>query len=89
MSTITVSKSTQLPQNAGIDAYTSNKTTYQIILEKDEDGSVVVSRPDLQGVVTDGATEEDAIKNAYEAVQAMLESLNRIEEFNLIVDSKI
>lgn len=61
--------------------------TYRIILETDEDGRHVVVCPDLDGVVTDGASEEEAILNAYEAVKAMLESFGKDEEFILVPDN--
>jgi predicted RNase H-like HicB family nuclease len=60
---------------------TLNKS-YRIVLEKDE---VVVRSPDLQGVVTDGADENEAIKNAFEAVEAIL---GREMGFNLIITHK-
>ena len=60
------------------------KRTYRIVLKEDEDGRIVVTCLDLKGIVTDGQDESEAIKNAYEAVTAMLESLNKKEEFNLI-----
>jgi predicted RNase H-like HicB family nuclease len=59
--------------------------SYRIVLEKDEDGRVVVRSPDLQGVVTDGADENEAIKNAFEAVEAIL---GREMGFNLIITHK-
>ena len=62
-------------------------TMYKIILEKDEDGRVVVTCPELKGVVTDGKDTNEAIKNAYESIQAMLGSLGKsAEHFNLIYD---
>ena len=60
------------------------KITYHILLETDEDGRVVASCAELKGVVTDGATEDEALKNSGKAVQAMLESLGKKEEFNLV-----
>jgi len=60
---------------------------YKIILEKDEDGRVVVTCPEIKGVVTDGKDIDEAIKNAYEAIHAMLASLGKnAEHFNLIYD---
>jgi len=59
--------------------------SYRITLEKDEDGRVVVRCPDLQGVVTDGADEKEAIQNAFEAVNAILESRAMPKEYNLTV----
>ena len=43
-------------------------------MQKDEDGRFVVTRPDLPGVVTDGADEREAIENARCAVSDMLDS---------------
>jgi predicted RNase H-like HicB family nuclease len=63
---------------------TLNKS-YRIVLEKDEDGRVVVRSPDLQGVVTDGADENEAIKNAFEAWEAIL---GLEMGFNLIITHK-
>ena len=60
------------------------KQSYKIILEKDEDGRIVVRSPDLQGLVTDGATEDEAVKNAYEAARGILEARGLEKEFNLI-----
>lgn len=57
---------------------------YRIILQKDEDGHFVATCQDLPGVVTDGATEEEAMENAWYAVSDMLSSLGKPEkEFNL------
>lgn len=68
----------------------SQKTTYRIRLQKDEEGRIVATCPDLQGVATDGKDEDEALDNAYDAVSAMLEALGRsAEEFNLIEDSTI
>lgn len=67
--------------------YKPLKKNYRVSLKKDEDGRVVAKCLDLKGVVTDGANEEEAITNAHEAIQAMLESLDITEEFNLIVES--
>ncbi|MCA2003797.1 MAG: type II toxin-antitoxin system HicB family antitoxin [Candidatus Nitrosotenuis sp.] len=67
--------------------YQKLKKNYRISLQKDEDGRIVAKCLDLKGVVTDGANEEEAITNAYEAIQAMLESMGITEEFNLIVES--
>jgi len=66
----------------------SLKTVYRIVLEKDENGRIVVRCLDLPGVVTDGLDEREAIRNAFEAVQAMLESQGLKKEFNLIISRK-
>ena len=57
---------------------------YRIILQQDEDGRFVATCSNLPGVVTDGATEEEAMKNARYAISDMLDSLGKPEkEFNL------
>ena len=63
----------------------ATKQTYRIVLNQDEDGRIVARCLDLQGVVTDGATEEEAMKNSYEATEAMLEVRGLEKDFNLIV----
>ena len=48
---------------------------YRIQLTKDEDdGRIVVTSPDLAGLVTDGKDEKEAVINAFEAIEALLES---------------
>ena len=61
------------------------KQSYHIIIEKDEDGRFLVTSPDVQGLVTDGATEDEAVKNAYEAVRGIIEGHGLTHEFNLII----
>jgi predicted RNase H-like HicB family nuclease len=65
------------------------KESYRIVLEKDEDGRIVVRSPDLQGVVTDGADENDAIRNAFEAVDSILEARGLTKQYNLILIHKL
>jgi predicted RNase H-like HicB family nuclease len=63
----------------------SEQVTYRVIMEQDEDGRFVVTCPDLQGVVTDGATQEEAMANVRHAINDMLEALKMPnKEFNLI-----
>jgi predicted RNase H-like HicB family nuclease len=66
-----------------------HRESYRIVLEKDEDGRVVVKSPDLQGVVTDGADENEAIQNAFEAVDAILKSRGLPKEYNLTITHKL
>ncbi|MGB6534267.1 MAG: type II toxin-antitoxin system HicB family antitoxin [Candidatus Nitrosopolaris sp.] len=63
----------------------SMKQSYTVILQKDEDDRIVVRSPDLQGVVTDGADMNEAIRNAIEAVDAIVESRGLNKDYNLIV----
>lgn len=63
--------------------------SYRITMEKDEDGRVVVRCPDLQGVVTDGADEKEAIQNTFEAMNAILETRGLPKEYNLTIMHKL
>jgi predicted RNase H-like HicB family nuclease len=46
----------------------------KIVLEKGMDGFIVVSCPALKGCVTQGRTEEEAMKNIREAIELYLEA---------------
>jgi predicted RNase H-like HicB family nuclease len=61
---------------------------YRVILETDEDGRVVATSPDIQGAVTDGKDEDEALRNAVEAIQAVLDSMNVDKDFILIPSHK-
>ena len=45
------------------------KRTYRILLEPGEDGGYVVSVPALPGCFTQGATIEQAVDRAHEAIE--------------------
>lgn len=62
--------------------------TYQVVITIDEDGRYVAKCIDLQGVVSEGDTEEDAITNINEAVIGMLEILHKPKQFNLLIHSE-
>jgi len=64
-------------------SHSKTEPTYIVVLEKDEDGRFVVTCPDLQGVVTDGATEKEALENAHDAIEAILEDMGDMKEFNI------
>jgi len=52
--------------------------SYTILLHHDADsGMVLVDVPDLPGVITEGATEVEAIANATEAIRGHLAFLER------------
>ena len=57
--------------------------TYGVKLKQDEDGRFVATVPQLPGVVSDGSTEDEALENVYEAVDAMLESMKLEKAFML------
>jgi antitoxin HicB len=51
----------------------SQSPSFSTILEPQEDGGFTVLVPALPEVVTEGDTEEEALANAQEAIQAILE----------------
>lgn len=50
---------------------------FRVLIDQDEDGVFVAEIPALPGCVTQGATRQEAVSNAQEAIAAYLESLNR------------
>ena len=48
---------------------------YRVLIEQDEDGIFVAEVPSLPGCVTQGATRDEAVANAREAVALYVESL--------------
>ena len=51
------------------------KLRYTVLLERNEDGGWTVTVPALPGCVTEGATLEEALKNAREAIEGYIEAL--------------
>lgn len=49
--------------------------SYQVIIETDTDGVIVVRCPDLPGCVSQGRTVEEAMVNIQEAIAGYQESL--------------
>ena len=49
---------------------------FRVLIDQDEDGVFVAQVPSLPGCVTQGATRQEAVSNAQEAIAAYLESLN-------------
>jgi predicted RNase H-like HicB family nuclease len=50
---------------------------YKVVIESGEDGWLVVTVPALPGCITQGKTVEEALRNAKEAIEAYLESLEK------------
>lgn len=79
MMTTTVKISDPVPQTSNRmefkRRYDNDQIMYRIFLKQDDDGRFVATCPDLQGVVTDGATEEEAMENARYAVADMVDAL--------------
>jgi len=48
---------------------------YRVLIQRDEEGTFVAEVPALPGCVTQGATRQEALRNAQEAIRVYLESL--------------
>lgn len=57
--------------------------SYTITMRHDEDGRIVVRCKNLQGVVTDGANDKEALDNAMEAINAILTAREMSKEYNI------
>jgi predicted RNase H-like HicB family nuclease len=53
---------------------------FNIILEPAEEGGFNVSVPALDGCITQGETEDEAIENAKEAIHVYLEGLEKLNQ---------
>ena len=53
---------------------------FRVLIEQDEDGVFVAQVPSLPGCVSQGATRNDALRNAGEAIEAYVESLRAHNE---------
>jgi len=61
-----------------------DRQTLFIKLTKSEDGEYIATCPDMPGVVTSGDTEDDAIANAYEAIDEMLDAKKITLKYHLL-----
>jgi predicted RNase H-like HicB family nuclease len=48
---------------------------YRVTIEPDEDGVFIAEVPALPGCITQGATRQEALANAKEAIELYIESL--------------
>lgn len=53
---------------------------FNVVLEPAEEGGFNVSVPALDGCFTQGQTEEEALKNAVEAIRCYLEGLEKVNQ---------
>ena len=53
---------------------------FNIILKNAEEGGFNVIVPGLDGCFTQGATEDEALKNAKEAIKCYLEGLEKVNQ---------
>ena len=61
---------------------TVSKKTYQVILDKDEDG-MIFARCDELHANAEGKTEAEAKDNIKEAIELMVDHLNKDKSFSL------
>lgn len=88
MSTTTTVNETETVPVPVFKEILDTKETYRIYLNEGEDGWIVVTSPDLKPLVTQGKTEDEAIANAYEAAELLLEESGLNKDFNLLVIDK-
>jgi len=53
---------------------------FNVILTPAEEGGYIVTVPALEGCVTQGETEKEALKNAKEAIICYLEGLEKVNQ---------
>ncbi len=63
--------------------------TFNVILEPADEGGYNVSVPALQGCFTQGATREEALANAREAILCFLEGLEKVNQIRSGPDATI
>ena len=56
---------------------------FVVVLEPAEEGGFVVKVPALEGCVTQGETEDEALANAREAILCYLEGLEKVNRARL------
>jgi predicted RNase H-like HicB family nuclease len=81
---ITVNRNVLRPYEAS----NSRGTQYRIHLNKGENGWIVVTSPDIPNLITQGKDEDEAVKNAVEVVELLVEEKLVDKEFNLLIYSK-
>jgi len=57
---------------------------FYVVLEPAEEGGFVVKVPALDGCFTQGETEEEALKNAVEAIICYLEGLEKLNKIKTV-----
>jgi predicted RNase H-like HicB family nuclease len=86
MSGIMVGGSTPLVSRPTFITTKSNtivKTTYILEMTKDEDGRIVVTCPNMQGVITDGKDYDEALINGIDALNGILEARNLNKDYTI------
>jgi predicted RNase H-like HicB family nuclease len=56
---------------------------FNVILTLAEEGGFIVTVPALDGCITEGETEKQALKNAKEAIVCYLEGLEKVNQIRL------
>lgn len=83
---ILTSRITELPT---FDKSSNFSNAYRIFLNTDESGWIVVTSPDIPSLITQGKTEDEAIKNAMDVVKLLKEEKYIEEDINLLIISNI
>ncbi len=89
-----MSETTTVDSNPSASQWTSTSTTtyskklfpsYTLKMMKDEDERIIVTCPNIQGVITDGKDENEALRNGIEALNAILEARKLDKKYNIII----
>ena len=64
------------------------RTSYSVYLEPGQDGYIIAKCPELN-VVTQGKTEDEALKNSLDAMTLMVEELGKDKDFTIIPRRKL
>ncbi len=61
-----------------MDKKRKHKSTYEVVLEPSEEGGYTVYVPTLRGCVSEGDSEEEAMKNIKDAITQWLDSWEQV-----------
>ena len=61
-----------------MDKKGKHKSTYKVVLEPSEEGGYTVYVPTLRGCVSEGDSEEEAMKNIKDAITQWLDSWEQV-----------
>ena len=76
---------TAIPAKSSEAVTSTQIETYHVKLTKDQEGRFVATADELSGVISDEATDDEALDNVHEAIEAMLESMGTKKAFMLIM----
>ena len=67
----------------------NKKTSFPVVLEKDEDGVYIVECPVFQGCYSEGKTIDEALKNIREVIELCLEDMPKKKQKSLYFPTEL